>query len=402
MFKSKENKKSSRFLYTPNKLETVTCSFGTYRCYLENLQVAPCLVCGAQKRVAFHFGSNSCTACASFFRRTVSFGIRFLCKADNQCTISSDIRFICRSCRYDNCIKAGMQRELVQEKRSSTRIPKYVIESREQGVKEVVRGYQTSKYVNFSDTTPSSISSVISSDNSDISPTLSTRSSSPENNDFEFSTILSTTHDELLQFYVNQVKSAALRRKLEVTDDEFQQFPLSKQINDKLALDLCNTCPGTDLLEYEDLQVLFRYCSFASLWMDSAWITACNSGRVDKQKTEQSDSTSTTSQSVSIDHDEKISSEKTIFNRYVNRFKSTITSELSRLKLDIVEYSALKSFCIWKLGLLDSTLTLKIVAQEQYYGTTTALSKYYLTMYRESLEMYDILGLCNSIADIVP
>ncbi|PIC25604.1 hypothetical protein B9Z55_018475 [Caenorhabditis nigoni] len=377
-------------------------------------------------------------ACASFFRRTVSFGIRFLCKANNDCVISPDIKFICRSCRYNNCIKAGMRREQVQQKKDEQKMPKYILESRKLGVQEIVRGYTTTR----------STGSVTSGSDS---PTNSTRSNSPEfssvsetvyeisseeKSDLEneqFSTILNARHDELLQYYVKQIERATVMRKCELPEDAYQQFLVSKKINDQLALDICQTCPGTDLLEQADLDVLFRYCSFSSLWMDSAWLTVSSNTSNDlpnemKQilQITGGDTVTTNRNVLGYENEYEKSAEGTNLSstliNFILRFHSNITTELSRLQLDVFEYAALKSFCIWKLALLDSTLTLKIVAQEQYSAVTSAISKYYhydknmdasevatrlgditlilgsiFNVYQDMLQMYQTLGVDLSI-----
>ncbi|CAL2043453.1 unnamed protein product [Caenorhabditis brenneri] len=387
----------------------------------------PCLVCNVTERTSYHFGAHSCMACASFFRRTVSFGIRFLCKANNDCVISPEIKFICRSCRYNNCIKAGMKRDQVQQKKDEQKMPKYILESRKLGVQEIVRGYTTSR---------SSGSSPNSSSSDSDSPTNSTRSNSPEilsdgagisysDTTPDFSTILNAKHDELLQYYVKQIERATVMRQCDMPEDPFQQFIISKKVNDQLALEICQTCPGTDLLERADLEILFRYCSFSSLWMDSAWITVASTSKSD---IDGGDAAATkcgyeneNEETQDEDEDTKMSK---ILIKFILHFHSNITSELSRLQLDIFEYAALKSFCIWKLALLDSTLTLKIVAQEQYFGVMSALGKYYqfdknmepneiatrlgditlilgsiFNVYQDMLKMYELIGIDHSIDD---
>ncbi|CAP22678.2 Protein CBG01402 [Caenorhabditis briggsae] len=319
-------------------------------------QEKPCRVCTATERTSYHFGAHTCMACASFFRRTVSFGIRFLCKANNACVVTPDIKFICRSCRYSNCIKAGMRREQVQQKKDKTKMPKYILESRQHGVQEIVRvskEHETSK---------------------------EGTSKSEEHNEHEFNKMLNAKHDDVLQYYVKQVgRAIATRKRFDVPEDQYQQFLISKRINDELAQEICETCPGTDLLEQADLNVLFRYCSFANLWMDSAWTTVVNPNDISGGDT----AAATMSQFLEYENGhEKRQSDTTDASRLISNFnlhfQSKIGKELSRLQLDAFEYAALKSFCIWKLAYLDSTLTLKIVAQEQYCSVTSALRSYYI------------------------
>ncbi|KAK0417898.1 hypothetical protein QR680_013269 [Steinernema hermaphroditum] len=74
-----------------------------------------CSVCESPQSASPHFGTVSCLACAAFFRRTVSLNITFQCKGKEKgkCRISHELRMICRACRYDKCIRTGMQRSLL-------------------------------------------------------------------------------------------------------------------------------------------------------------------------------------------------------------------------------------------------------------------------------------------------
>uniref|UniRef100_A0A1I7TEB7 NR LBD domain-containing protein n=1 Tax=Caenorhabditis tropicalis TaxID=1561998 RepID=A0A1I7TEB7_9PELO len=229
--------------------------------------------------------------------------------------------------------------DLVQPKRNDNKLPKYVLESRKEGIREVVRGYITSAYSN---------------------PVEAKKEEMEEEEEEDtveggYSTILNVKYEDLLMYYVEEIKNSVENRHVEMEEQTpYHQFLSTKKRTDQLALDICTTCPGTDLLESHDIGILYRYCSFASLWMDSAWITA---GRNE------------------FHVDEEISEDP--LSQFIHQFQSTITCQLARLKLDLFEYAALKAFCIWKLAIMDSTLTLKIVAGEQYLGVTSALSTYY-------------------------
>uniref|UniRef100_A0AC34Q621 Uncharacterized protein n=1 Tax=Panagrolaimus sp. JU765 TaxID=591449 RepID=A0AC34Q621_9BILA len=77
-----------------------------------------CLVCEAPSN-GYHFNAPSCSACAAFFRRTVTLNRHFECSHDNACKINYVMRVICRACRYKKCIEAGMDRRAVQPRRDS-------------------------------------------------------------------------------------------------------------------------------------------------------------------------------------------------------------------------------------------------------------------------------------------
>ncbi|VDL72371.1 unnamed protein product [Nippostrongylus brasiliensis] len=67
----------------------------------------------------FHFDAQSCSACAAFFRRTVSLNKKFDCIANrNDCQVHYSMHQICRSCRFEKCLKAGMNRTGVQPRKT--------------------------------------------------------------------------------------------------------------------------------------------------------------------------------------------------------------------------------------------------------------------------------------------
>ncbi|KJH46886.1 Ligand-binding domain of nuclear hormone receptor [Dictyocaulus viviparus] len=79
-----------------------------------------CLVCEAQA-TGFHFEAQSCSACAAFFRRTVSLNKNFICIANrSNCNVHYSMHQICRSCRFDKCLKAGMNPAGVRPRKDIT------------------------------------------------------------------------------------------------------------------------------------------------------------------------------------------------------------------------------------------------------------------------------------------
>ncbi|CAD5211248.1 unnamed protein product [Bursaphelenchus okinawaensis] len=61
-----------------------------------------------------HFGTNSCRACAAFFRRTISRKLKYICRFDGDCEIAKVYRSLCRACRLDKCIACGMNASAVR------------------------------------------------------------------------------------------------------------------------------------------------------------------------------------------------------------------------------------------------------------------------------------------------
>ncbi|CAI2349735.1 unnamed protein product [Caenorhabditis sp. 36 PRJEB53466] len=75
-----------------------------------------CTICGAPSN-GYHFNAPSCSACAAFFRRTVTLNRNFLCTHHNNCRVNYAMRVICRACRYQKCVQMGMERAAVQPRR---------------------------------------------------------------------------------------------------------------------------------------------------------------------------------------------------------------------------------------------------------------------------------------------
>lgn len=239
-----------------------------------------------------HFSGGLCHLGYGFCaRQTMSVRFQKVCWIPELWkSLFSDVKFICRSCRYNNCIKAGMRRDcksseswslkhfllpVVQQKRDNSRVPKYVLESRREGIREVVRGYTTSSY--------SSVSKSSSPQSSTPSPSPS---DSPETD--KLSKILNIGDLELLEFYVKQVAVGKMKKVSDSGILLYSEFPIQNPLNissasdllgiaisnQDLALKFCTDCPGADLLDQEDVEVLFRHYSFSMIWMDSIWAAA--------------------------------------------------------------------------------------------------------------------------------
>ncbi|GMT17118.1 hypothetical protein PFISCL1PPCAC_8415, partial [Pristionchus fissidentatus] len=84
--------------------------------YEENAPIKICSICDAPSN-GFHFNAPSCSACAAFFRRTVTLDRKFACAQAHNCRVNFSMRVICRACRYTKCITNGMERKAVQPRR---------------------------------------------------------------------------------------------------------------------------------------------------------------------------------------------------------------------------------------------------------------------------------------------
>ncbi|EFO89278.1 hypothetical protein CRE_15100 [Caenorhabditis remanei] len=66
-----------------------------------------CMVCGAEK-AAHHYGALSCVGCKGFFRRALLKADQLECAANGECTVSVLQKIQCRSCRFNKCLREGM------------------------------------------------------------------------------------------------------------------------------------------------------------------------------------------------------------------------------------------------------------------------------------------------------
>lgn len=307
-----------------------------------------CLVCSITTKINYHFGSTTCLACASFFRRTVSLGIQYVCNRDGSCSTSHAVRSGCRACRFKRCETAGMKAGLVRGKRDAVKTTSECEQQR------------------------------IETDNCDY-PLLSIETlgvSSPnlcnmENNpseEQELNTILNVTNEQLMQFYIelNQKQFYPLSQ---ITFDSFSDL---ERKNNQEATYICQNCPGTDLLDLADLGILFRYVAFSNMWLDGLWSEV--QLEVGGQRTLRENTNFQWSEFESADDDGNKR-----FRNFIASLRENVGNSLKHLNLDIVEYAALKSFCIWKLGIIDFGTTLKIFAHEHYLGVTSALTEYHRT-----------------------
>ncbi|UMM31648.1 hypothetical protein L5515_005760 [Caenorhabditis briggsae] len=282
--------------------------------------IKTCLVCTITENVRHHFGSTTCLACASFFRRTVSLNIQYVCKQSNNCPVSYAVRSGCRACRFQNCLFAGMKSKMVRGKRDINKVPKYVRENISHGNEVIVR---------------------------------------------DVLKLLNITADQLLEYYqeLNEKEPFPLNK---ISFDSF--FSLNQQsLSD--AVSICNNCPGSDLLNSEDIGILLQYTSFANLWLDSLW----DQIHLDDEMGEENQ------------EDQGI---RRLFTEFVNHFFENVGNILRSLNLDIVEYALLKSLVIWKLGVVDFSTTLKIVSQEHYLGVTCAVTEYYKS--EKNMDQFEI------------
>jgi hypothetical protein len=72
-----------------------------------------CAVCG-DSASGCHYLIPSCNGCKTFFRRTIVSQRKFVCKNGGKCDFDKNRRCACRACRFEKCLKAGMQAAAIQ------------------------------------------------------------------------------------------------------------------------------------------------------------------------------------------------------------------------------------------------------------------------------------------------
>ncbi|CCD64803.1 Nuclear receptor domain-containing protein [Caenorhabditis elegans] len=281
----------------------------------------PCRICNDPETTSSHFGAIVCTACASFFGRTTV--DKFRCIANNKCVISCAKKITCRSCRYDSCIRAGMNKFYTRK----IKAPK------QQVIQEVDRNETFQK----------------SETSSNINYAM-----------HGFSKVLNLQNDEILQFYVKEVEKSLSQKKRNCSKNILN----AESINDLLiisahhtgsAMESCFQCPGINLLEKEDIQVFLRYFEFSNVWIDSLREYSL----------------------MSHSHNKEISRTDKKVMKFINQVKSTLGTALIHLKLNIYEFAAFKSFCIWNIKFHKTSRIMRIVAQSHYMAVSFALRMYY-------------------------
>ena len=89
---------------------------------------AKCAVCGDAATGHYYYGGLSCFSCRTFFRRCVFKTSLNSCLKSENCEVRLDTRSMCQYCRFQKCLKIGMDPEQVtpplEGKRSSGNIPR--------------------------------------------------------------------------------------------------------------------------------------------------------------------------------------------------------------------------------------------------------------------------------------
>ncbi|CAI2357287.1 unnamed protein product [Caenorhabditis sp. 36 PRJEB53466] len=72
-----------------------------------------CSVCG-DRPTGYHYDVLSCNGCKTFFRRTIINNRSFVCTKGGNCQFTKDFRCACRACRFEKCVRVGMNPAAIQ------------------------------------------------------------------------------------------------------------------------------------------------------------------------------------------------------------------------------------------------------------------------------------------------
>ncbi|KAI6194789.1 Nuclear receptor [Aphelenchoides besseyi] len=86
------------------------------------VDVRVCAICEDTTAVSQHYGGTCCSGCRGFFRRSVRFNRHYVCAKDGKCVTKKSMRTQCRSCRYESCIRSGLDPKLVHSDRACDRV----------------------------------------------------------------------------------------------------------------------------------------------------------------------------------------------------------------------------------------------------------------------------------------
>ena len=82
--------------------------------YLDVSLQSQCHVCGEMATGHSYYGGISCFSCRTFFRRCIFKTVLNNCLRKQKCSINVETRAQCQYCRFQKCLKIGMDPEMVQ------------------------------------------------------------------------------------------------------------------------------------------------------------------------------------------------------------------------------------------------------------------------------------------------
>ncbi|KAK0422740.1 hypothetical protein QR680_007754 [Steinernema hermaphroditum] len=362
-----------------------------------------CSVCESPQSASPHFGTVSCLACAAFFRRTVSLNIIFQCKGKEKgkCRIFHELRMICRACRYDKCIRAGMQRSCVQKRRDMENTmrkrsaARSAASSLHQEVSSNTSSEDSAEYGSYTNPDPFSRDpfSPFSDQKCPAVPSASLSSIPfPE----------APRPSRLLDFYVQQEQRTMDRRRVmfghedigSLVDDNggipfkkerlvpytVKSYHTNLRFDHLLTLEFLKALPGfADLCKTDKLS-LYRYWLLGFGAIDAAYITSMM-GVVDQGIMVLTNGTflSTKDTSTGYDGEEGISAEEKqkLFWPMYSHLNNGLIQPMDRLQLDQVEYTAMKALSLWQAVYFELTPDGKNLAKEHQRAIIKDFHDYY-------------------------
>lgn len=242
---------------------------------------------------------------------------------------------------------------------------------------------------------------------------------SPSCESMNESKILTMNGEELLRFYVDQLKYSNDRRRMIFTEtallaviEDRGDVPFdatnppahslkrqyeSQRFDNLLAFDFCKVCPGFDLMNPSEKAIFYRSCSLSYCLLDIAWITVqAYQEELPEPVMMYTDGSVATINDLSYgwDDEEDINAheKKKLFLGFIQRFNCAICRPFRTLKLTHVEFAALKALCIWKLGYCEFTESMKAIGKEHETALLLGLHNYYEDLYETPEEISQRLG----------
>ncbi|TKR68097.1 hypothetical protein L596_024132 [Steinernema carpocapsae] len=378
-----------------------------------------CFVCESPHGASPHFGTVSCLACAAFFRRTVSLNISFQCKskAKGTCRIFHELRMICRSCRYDKCIKAGMQRTCVQKRRDMD----IIMRSRSAARQSMT---QLEIYSNTSSEDSPEIERCRSSESVSQEPFSPEVDVKPQIDHFMIETENSSSQ-RILDFYIQQDNKAMDRRRVMFGNEDIGSLvddrggiPFTREslvpytvkahhtyirFDHVLTLEFLKALPGFSKLEKSDRLSLYRYWILGISSVDSSFITS-QMGLVDENLLVLTNGTYLSAKDTSIGYDgeDDMSSEEKekLFWPMYNLLNHKLTRPMHRLKVNQIEFVAMKALSIWQAVYFELSAEGKRMAKQHQTAIIEGLHDYYKDKPDGETRMGNIILFIGSLFDV--
>ncbi|CAI5452851.1 unnamed protein product [Caenorhabditis angaria] len=313
-----------------------------------------CTIC-CEEGDGYHFGAEACRACAAFFRRSVSLGKKYVCRADGKCQITANIRCMCRACRFSRCLEVGMNPAGVQQRRDT-------IGKRETPKTPPLLPIKVEPL-------PIGHSPLLSSTSSSFSLREEPSSSSPLQINFKPSEETMPILERMRQNYAKMDNGRSIIHRREGESLFGQRIPRSVNYKEAatvsskeiaLVVDWVSWCfDDFQQLSSEQKKVLFRNFFMAFTMLESSYLCHINNREdviilpsgdyIDLNNLE----TFYHETGVKLDSVQKVSAEDAakIFKQSFESYRNASIRPMIREKVDVYEFFTLCTCLFWDFGL---------------------------------------------------